>query len=289
VTAKLPAGQVVLAGAGFTGTDTITFDLDAGDVAQLVAPAGEDHDLSGALVTASKPVQVLTGTPCSYGGSASTTCDHVEESVFPAETLGRHYVAMPPTSPGGKVVGHIVRFYGNADGTKLDYLPARPAGCPETLAAGQVAQCTNIVDAAFEVTGDHEFAVGSQMLASDYQDPGAAVAKGDPSLTLVTGVEQYRTDYIFLAPSDFDESYVDVVAPADATITLDGASLAATATPLSSQFVAFRKKLEVTHDGAHVLLATKPVGVQVVGFGAYASYAYPGGLDLRPIAPPPVK
>jgi hypothetical protein len=42
------------------------------------------------------------------------------------------------------------------------------------------------------------------------------------------------------------------------------------------------------HDGAHVLDASAPVGIQVIGYGDYTSYQYPGGLNLGQIAPPPI-
>jgi hypothetical protein len=38
--------------------------------------------------------------------------------------------------------------------------------------------------------------------------------------------------------------------------------------------------------GAHRLSADQPVGLQVMGYGFATSYQYPGGLDLRGIAPP---
>jgi hypothetical protein len=36
-----------------------------------------------------------------------------------------------------------------------------------------------------------------------------------------------------------------------------------------------------------VLVSDKPVGLQVMGYGSYTSYQYPGGLNLGLIAPPP--
>jgi hypothetical protein len=36
------------------------------------------------------------------------------------------------------------------------------------------------------------------------------------------------------------------------------------------------------------MTSTMPVGAQVMGYGAYTSYQYPGGLNLTLIAPPPV-
>jgi hypothetical protein len=36
-------------------------------------------------------------------------------------------------------------------------------------------------------------------------------------------------------------------------------------------------------DGVHVVESDLPVGVSVYGFDQFISYAYPGGLDLRPL------
>ena len=49
----------------------------------------------------------------------------------------------------------------------------------------------------------------------------------------------------------------------------------------------FRIQLGAGNSGAHVLVASNPVGLQVMGYGSYTSYTYPGGLDLKYIAPPP--
>ena len=73
---------------------------------------------------ANKPVQVISGMPCVQSPLGTQACDHIEESVFPAETLGKHYFVTVPTSPHAGVVGHVVRIYGNVDGTALSY----PAG-----------------------------------------------------------------------------------------------------------------------------------------------------------------
>lgn len=293
VTVKLPAGQSILPAAGLSGTSgTVTITLGAGDVAEIVAPAGTAHDLSGALVKSDKPIQVLSGTPCSSAGEPNQplTCDHIEESVFPAETLGKHYIVAPPTSPGGAVVGHLVRFYGNVDGTTLTYAPQAPPGCPPRINAGQVIECNGIVNAAFEVTGDHEFGVGSFMLSGQYQDQSAqALQKGDPSMSLATAVEQYRAKYIFLAPDDYDENWVDIVAPDGTNVTVDDKPVNEAPKPIADGFSVTRHKLGAGQDGAHTLGASKPVGIQVMGFGAYTSYHYPGGLDLNQIAPAPVK
>ena len=119
--------------------------------------------------------------------------------------------------------------------------------------------------------------------------PVSAAAEGDPSQSFSTAVEQYRLKYIFLAPDDYDLSFADIVQPMDATLTLDGAAVSAKPKAMSSGFGVTRVKLGPGKGGAHVLTATAPVGLQVLGYGSYTSYQYPGGLNLGHIAPTPIK
>jgi hypothetical protein len=299
VTVKVSQTGTVLGGGSIPSTspgNTITFMLNAGDVAEIVGYPMDASDLSGSLVTASNPVEVISGVPCIQNPLGTQACDHMEQSVFPAETLGKHYIVTVPTSPHAAVVGHVVRFYGNVDGTTLTYAPSNIAGCPSMINAGQVAECTGggqpYVMQDFEVTGNHEFGVGTFMLGGALQDPASPVTKqeGDPSESMFASVEQFRTKYIFLAPDDYTESYADIVAPAGTTLTLDGASVGAQITMVGTGgFGIARVLLGPGQSGAHVLTATNPVGLQVMGYGLYTSYQYPGGLNLAPIAPPPVK
>ncbi|MDF2693351.1 MAG: hemagglutinin/hemolysin-related protein [Labilithrix sp.] len=273
------SGQAIAA----TTSGQLTLTLaNAGDVAQFVA--GQGKDFSGSLVQSDKPIQVIASIPCiSIGGAA---CDHIEETVLPAETLGKHYLVAQPTGPkpGGQPVSHAVRFYGNQDGTTLTYEPSKPAKCPATLNAGQMVDC-EIVDATFEVTGDKEFGVSTFLLgATVYQD-----TKGDPSQSNVAAVEQFRTKYVFLAPNDYPLLWADITATEDAEIELDGAPVSAPWMKVGQgPFGVYRVDLTKSgQDGAHTLIAKKPVGVQVIGFGDNTSFQYPAGLNLNLISAPP--
>ena len=138
VTVNLSTSGQVIPGApqsGIAGAqagETIELTLNAGDVAELAGGLGDTVDLSGSLVVADQPVQVIAGAPCAQIPETAPACDHLEQSVFPAETLGKRYFIATPTGPSGESVGHVVRFYGNVDGTQLTYAPAMPAGCPST-------------------------------------------------------------------------------------------------------------------------------------------------------------
>jgi len=289
-----PKGKVV-AGSGISavpGGGLLTLTLDAGDVAEVVSGAGRDFDFSGSLLSADKPVQVITGVPCIDFPLDVTACDHIEETVFPAQTLGKHYVVMTPTGPKENRVPHVVRFYGNADGTTLKYVPAQPPGCPTTLAAGEVVECSEVND-TFEVTGTKEFGVATFMIGAERVDPDAKTAaqpQGDPSQSFAVAVEQYRLKYVFLAPTDYKTSYVDVVAPAGTTLDLDGTDATAKLAPIAgTTYLAARIRLSDGSDGIHKLTASQPVGIQVMGYGDNTTYMYPGGLNLGEIAPVPPK
>jgi hypothetical protein len=289
VTVKVAGSGKIVGGGGVSsvnGGGTVSFSLNEGDVVEIVGDPSSD--LSGSLVQATGPVQVITGMPCAQSPTGIQACDHIEESVFPAETLGKHYFVTVPTSPGGAVIGHVVRIYGNVDGTVLTYPAGKPGGAPGKINAGQVVDL-GVVENSFEITGDHEFAVGSFQLGAQLADPNAfEQQKGDPAQSLCTAVEQFRVKYVFLAPGDYDESYVDVIQPMNASVTVDGAQ-APGPQQIGSGFGVARVKLGPGNGGAHVLTATAAVGIQVMGYGAYTSYQYPGGLNLDAIAPPPPK
>jgi hypothetical protein len=309
VAVKVASGGQILGGTGIAATGsggTLMLTLGAGDVAELIAANGTD--ISGSVVQASAPVQVITGHPCFEIPPTAPACDHMEESVFPAETWGKDYVVTRPAGPNGNAVPHQVRFYGNFDNTHLTYNPATPpAGCPAAINAGEVVECgvggacpiavdqtqaytCGETDQDFEVTGDQPFAVATFSLGASIVDPNTRPPdqKGDPAQSFTTAVEQFRSKYVFLAPDDYPVNYVDIVAKDTTAITLDGQTLAATSQTIgSSGYSVSRVQLGPGQAGAHVLIASKPVGIQVIGYGSYTSYMYPGGLDLLHIAPPP--
>jgi hypothetical protein len=287
----LGAKGKILAGDGITAADPNTLveiALDAGDVAEIVTDKGEAYDLSGSLVQANHPIQIITGIQCINLPSNKTACDHVEEALLPAEALGRKYVVSSPTRPKGGPGLHIVRFVGNRDGTQLTYAPEKPEGCPDTLGAGEVADCKGVVEKDFVVTGTNEFAIASLNVGASVYEKPTSKAMGDPDETIFAAVEQFRTSYLFLTPDDYDVSYAVVVGPDNAAPILDGKPLTAF-TPLAEGLGVWRATLGAgLGGGAHTLTSDQPVGLQAMGYGAYTSYQYPGGLNIKIISPPPL-
>jgi hypothetical protein len=130
------------------------------------------------------------------------------------------------------------------------------------------------------------YSQGASVVDPSAQPPNQ---QGDPDQSLFAAVKQYRTKYVFLAPTDYEDNYAVIVAPTGTTISLDGANVTATATAIgTSGYGVVRVTLpNGSNNGAHLLGASNPVGLQVMGYGSYTSYTYPGGLDLAFISPPP--
>lgn len=293
---ELRSAGTTIAGGGIAALapgQSGTFVLNKGDVAQVLSR----DDLSGSLVFANKPVQVITGMPCRTMPEDKPACDHIEESVFPAETIGKEYVVTVPSSPedpATPVVGHGVRIVGNSDDTHLSFDP--PISGPGVVNGQVVIQAGQVLDLGaqgvdFKVSGDKEFMVASFMFGGSLVDPSTGLdpdSKGDPSQSLATATEQFRKKYVFLAPADYDVNMVNIVGPSNANVTLDGYVIPPEwYRPIgNSGLGVVRFKLDNAKP-VHTLESERPVGIQVYGYGSYTSYQYPGGLNLKPIAAPP--
>lgn len=290
------------AGPGVTAAmpgDTVTYNMQAGDVVELEgtwAPfEPEPHgDLSGSVLNASNPVQVIALNPLLSGvpTAADGYPDHIETTVLPAEVIGKSYVVAPPTGPDANVPGHLVRFFGNVDGTNLSYPDGAPAGAPVTLSAGEVEEIGPVMT-GFTVTSDQPFAVASIGLGGSKQDaapnPNGGAKRGDPWITMEVTPQQFRKQYTFLAPTSYLENYADILLPTGASATLDGQPLSGKSEAVGANWTLTRVPLASgANDGAHRLEATDKVGLQVIGLGLATGYSYPGGLDLTLISDAPM-
>jgi len=275
------------AGAGIDGAGQGTVTLARGDVLELVAtsdaPRGSfGSDASGTQVRANHPIQVIGGHSCANVPTASTGyCDHLEQSMLPAEVLGGDYVVTYPaavasTSP------HVVRIAALNPDTAVTFDPAIHA--PVKLGPGDAPLELDGVTDDVHVSGD------KAILVAQYMEGSSAVPShsGDPSMSIAVPTAQFRTSYIFVASSTYDSNFVNVVAKPGDTILLDGAAMAASefAPVGSSGFSVARRELSPVD--VHKMTSSTPFGIVVYGYGKDTSYMYPGGLDLKRINDTPV-
>ncbi len=267
-----------------------TVMLDKGDVLELgsIAVAA---DLTGSYVTSDKAVQVIGGHYCANVPDGFGYCDHLEESMFPVDALSNRYIINAPavtTIPNGKE--EMVRIVATQAGTTLTYDPPQ-AGAPTAIVlAGDFVQIPRQA-ASYLIAANHKVLVAQLMEGSS-----VAGGTGDPAMTLAVPVEQYRSNYLFHAPTNYETNYVDITAPVGATVTLDGAAIS-NFTPIGGSGYALARVTPLGagpgNDGNHSITGSLPFAISVYGYGQDTSYWYPGGLNLelvpigRLVAPPP--
>lgn len=261
-------------------------------------------DLSGSTVISDKPVAVFSGVettsapggvidiPTYPGWTDEDTCclDHLEEQLFPVESLGTKYVITrsPIRSNGSYHEPDVIRFVGAAEDSAIS--TSLPAPYDKFLLKnGEVR--TTWADADFVATGSKPFLVAQLQISQEYVEGNLT---GDPSLTVFPGVEQYRDQYRILTPADdglwgWQANYVVLSTPTNNVVTIDGNEPAGCViTPAGNlDGVDYESRRCGVAAGVHALKGTAPFGVVAYGYGPAGSYAFPGGADVEPIYVPP--
>jgi hypothetical protein len=275
--------------------DAVTYTLSKGDVLEMFSDIGDvqkpkyNHDLSGSIVQANKPVLTYAGHGCTFIPEDKKACDHLESSMLPIQTLGTEYIVSLPKMPHGEPMH--VRIMAFFDNTSVAFDPPVAGRNGALLQTGDVLDLPG-VDTSFAIVANGRIAVTQHLLGgyttvTDGGQPSPDL--GDPSLATAIPLQEYRSTYSFLAPNTYSENWIDVITPLGNVIVLDGTPIPQNAyTPVGGQpFGVAHVKLPSSGPEGHAIEATTPFGLLVYGFGSRTSYMYPGGLDLRAVAIPP--
>ena len=276
-------GAPVLPGGGVGPDGGGKALLNEGDALLVISGVGggtpDVADLTGTLVAASQPVQVIGAHACTNIPYDKAACDHLEESNLPLEYLSDTYLLTTPLiKPPKKQAtrkARLVRVVATADATTLTYEPPQP-GAPTLLQkAGDHAEFVS--DQDFRLAASARVAVAEYMLGQ-----AAGGGAGDPAMTIAVPPALFRADYAVHAPLQYESNFVNLVAPSGTVVTLDDKPVAQGLwSPIGQTgWSSVRVQLLGKLDGDHDLHAAQPFGVQVYGYGQYTSYWYPGGLDL---------
>jgi hypothetical protein len=247
------------------------------DVHKCPSPA--TFDLTGLHVMADRPVSVIGGHDCTFVPYDVFACDHLEESSFPLEALGRELVVSAPAAPsGGAPASTLLRVLSAADGNVVSFDP--PLIAPVALDAGEWVDVGPTAE-DLHIAAVEKIAVGQYLLGENFADAGG----GDPSLSVAIPLEQYRSGYTFLAPESYAQSFVNVVAAAGVAVRLDGRALEAGEFSPVGQSGLSAARIPLT-GGVHRMDGDAKFGIVVYGYGSYTSYMVPGGLDLQTVVVP---
>jgi len=269
-----------------------TIMLDAGDVAQLFSRrvSTEEVDLTGTRISATEPIQVIGGHYCTE--TIGMACDHMEESMLPIEVLGTKYIVTAPEAVdhGTIFTGtfHIaeryVRIVATEPDTTITYDPPNFRLAPGQVAPTYLANAGDVGQIMYALFRDSvQITANKKVLITEYMVGGQESNIGDPAMSVAVPVEQYRTEYSFHAPVNYDKNYVNIVAKSDSPVLLDGTTVTGFEPIGATGYGLVRVLLDNTGNGSHRLQSNTPFGITVYGYGAFTSYWYAGGLDLKPI------
>jgi hypothetical protein len=267
-------------------------------------------DLTGSLVEADKRVEVLGGHECANVpldascGSLFCCCDHLEDQMFPVDTWGKHYVvahlfprgqaqdtirvlaAMPNTSV--TVTGASVTVPTLNEGQFFDFritsdveVSSEEPILVAQLMEGQTSPtgCSETCDEVILTKKCDGNPFGKVCETDEDCCPGVA-GIGDPALILSVPVEQFREDYVFLVPTKYAKNYINVIAPAGATVTLDDAVVPSSSFSTIGSGLYAAARMPVA-EGVHRISSPSKINVVVYGWDQYVSYGYAGGMNVN--------
>ncbi len=252
----------------------------------------------------------------------SCCADHLEEQLDPIRTAGKNFVAT--VSPnrtdavrraGATSLGHFdaPQFFRIAAATNAGAVITTSLPSPNdriTLSGmGDFASITSTTD--FLVQSSDPIFMLSVSPSQGASGVPFSLPGGDPSDIDLPPVEQFRQNYVFLTPDQYNFDFVRILSPPGAEVLLDGdrvdgiASCEQTSIPAIADvkkvaFVVYTCQLGfpvidtsttatalispgIQLDGVHEILSNAKVGVLVDGFDRNVSYAYAAGTELTEI------
>ena len=254
--------------------ETRTFTLQLGEVLNLQADGSNIfalQDLTGSRVVANQPIAVFGGHEEAVIGDGCCA-EHLEQQLFPVETLGTRYLAAPAEDRNGP--GDVWRILAAEDGTTVSTTPAQTPGGLAQLDRGEWIEIDT--GEPFEILASAPVIVGQYLRSAQATDDGI----GDPAFILAVPVGQFRSEYVLLTPEDYDEDWLTVVRPIGTLVQLDGEPLPADAfrpIGMGDYEMAWIR----VDDGPHRVVGTGAFGLSAYGYSAAVSYGFPAGLNLR--------
>jgi len=262
---------------GFTKNVPRTIALNKLQTFLIQATAGVD-DLTGSLVTSTKPVAVFGGAQCGNVPDGNTfACDHMVEMMIPTETYGVDFFVVP-LAP--RQAGDTTRVVAHESGTEVRI----NGNLVTTLAGGAYYEFTSPSTSATRIQTSKGTMVGQYSKGST-----ADGVTSDPFEMIVPPIAQYGSNYFFSTPAANPipfSNWVNLIIP-DVNkngLSLDGVPISPNWKPLAgTAYVWAQYQVSI---GAHRIFHSSPLipfGLFSYGWASFDSYGYPGALRLAAI------
>ncbi|CAC5390103.1 unnamed protein product [Mytilus coruscus] len=265
---KLKSGSITYKNKRYYNNDTIRLVINKYSTFQL----SHTSDLSGTLVTASKPVIVVSGNQCNFAGATHFgNCQAFIESVFPTDQLDNLFIT-PHISTR---LNNTVRIQ-SINSTYLTIKTGNNKTSKTLNARDFLDFYYNTISIIF---------ASDDVLVESYPY-GLIGSKGDPFMMTIPGVNQYLHEYDFVVPTGFD-SFISITVQSDA---IDGFLLDGNSSNIRSGIFSISEgsnhfstfSMSISTGFHHIEHRTNiRFGLWVYGNGGLDGYGYPAGMAYK--------
>ncbi|HEY3876439.1 MAG TPA: IgGFc-binding protein, partial [Candidatus Kapabacteria bacterium] len=258
--------------------ETFAVSLNQGETYMIQGSpiSGHPNDLTGSLITSTKPIAFFIGHTCAQVPQDVTFCNQLIEMEPPIPSWGRQFYV-------GRFedkAQYAMRVIPSEDNTEV-FVDNKLVG---KLSAGGYYENNHMVNNSF-VTSSKPVLVTEYAQGSDAD----SIKVGDPCMMLITPTEQFLNYYRFATPINGDwHHYINLVVPLDAegSLRVDGRSVP----------VRYFQKIGISRYGiaqyevgfgSHSVSCDQPFGLYSYGFGVqednFDAYANDGGQLVKTV------
>lgn len=290
---------------------TIIRTINEGDV-WLIPGIGQNNDLTGSKIIATKPVSVISGNFCAYIPTNVAACDYIIEQELPQDTWGSKIYVSPIVS---RKKPSIIKIFAKNLNTQvnLDGIPMWKILTPGGVwGKGYIEARAGSSDIVKPVIV--QSANGDPINVVQY-NPGQQDdnVPSDPFQMQLTPIEQFQNEIVFNTPGirgglGFTSNYINIVykatkdrkVPEDVYFgeIIDG-KLNWTAlkeyssnpgnpfdkdTPDENGRIHYCKTIKLPKDGVYKIKSGEKFAAYAYGFGDYDSYGFPTSVAALALA-----
>lgn len=216
---KLGGNGATRTAGGLQPGQTASATLNKGDVWLFSSNSG--GDLSGSLITSSKPVGVISGNQCANIPNGNQWCDYTVEMDLPTHTWGKFYhlgkVPGRRKSPLARVFAKYPETRVFRDGVEIAYLADAGGVIGKAFTEIRISPDNEAVRSA-AISGDKP--IGVTLYNTGVEEDGEPYPNSDPFAMVITPIEQYQNEIIFCTPAinggeSFKENYLNLIYETD--------------------------------------------------------------------------
>ncbi|XP_071136638.1 IgGFc-binding protein-like [Mytilus edulis] len=270
---KIKNGVLYFGGHAYQSNDSLTVNLNAYETFYF----SNTHDLSGTIITSTKPVAVVSGGDISINRSSQYT-DYTTEMILPSEQLGKDFVV--PLLYDSFCLYRVL-----ADDDATVTIQNSTSRNTKTLVKGEFLEISNFTTSTVESS--------TGVLVQLYC--AKLYSTCNYAMTTVPSIQHFKTSYQFTVVSNYpldrfppDNFFITIIITADDKhdLILDGVK-GIMFNEKSTIKLAGKKYSILSHEldvGIHEMhhADSVPFGLIVYGRNPLDGYAYPAGLKMNP-------